>query len=136
MSGYNLKATKKTFDPLPTDRYTLKVESTEVDTHTKDGTVGHKIAITFRITNGEYENRKVWDYVYLPWTAWKARTILEAGQNDLSDSENITAEGIAAALIGCEVSAWVETSQSEDGKPRTNLKEYKPVGGDMPALMR
>ncbi len=136
MSSYNLKATKRSFDPLPTDRYTMKVESTEVDPHTKDGTEGHKITVVFRVVGGEFENRKLWDYIYLPWTAWKARTILEAGGSTLADAENITADGIAAALLGAEVSAWVESSKSDEGKDRTNLKEYKSVAGDMPALMR
>ena len=136
MSSYNLKATKKSFDPINTDRYVLKVESTKVDAHTKDGVVGHKIEVVFRVVDGEFENRKVWDYIYLPWTAWKARTILEASGSTLADSENITADGIAAALLGAEVTAWVESTKSEEGKDRTNLKEYKPVAGDMPALMR
>jgi hypothetical protein len=136
MSGYNLKATKKSFDPIATDRYTLLVETTEVTPHSKDGTDGHKIAVVFRVVGGEFENRKVWDYIYLPWTAWKARTILEAGGSTLADSENITADGIAAALLGVQVSAWVESSKNDEGKDRTNLKEYKPVSVVSSSLMQ
>ena len=137
MSGYNLKATKKSFDPIATDRYTLKVESTNVEPHTtKSGEVGEKIEVIFRVVGGEFENRKVWEYIYTPATLWKARTILEAGGSTLSESENITADGIAAALLGIEVSAWIESTKTDDDKIRTNLKEYKPVGGDMSALMR
>jgi hypothetical protein len=126
-TGYNLAETKKAFDPITADRYNLKVESAEVSPHTKDGVDGHKIEVIFRVVGGEFEKRKVWDYIYLPWTAWKARTILEAAGSKLADSDNITADGIAAALLGGEVTAWIESTKTDDDKVRTNVKEYKPV---------
>ena len=127
--GYNLKATKKAFDPITADRYTLKVESTKVEPHLKNGEDGEKIEIVYRVVGGDFENRKVWDYVYLPWTAWKARTILEAGGSKMSEAEDITADAIAQSLMGLEVSAYIESNKTEDGKDRTNVKEYKPVSG-------
>lgn len=134
--GYNLKATKKSFDPIPTDRYTLKIESTKVEDHEKNGEMGEKVEITYRIVGGDFDNRKVWDYLYLPWVAWKARTILEAvGKLDVADSEDVTAQSIADALVGGEVSAFLETELGTNGNPRTNVKEYKSVAGDIPGIL-
>jgi hypothetical protein len=133
--GYNLKATKKAFDPIPDDRYTLKVETTKVEPHEKNGVTGEKIEITYRICGGEFENRKVWDYVYLPGALWKARAILEAGENLLAESEDVTADVIASALMGLQVSAFLETTLGENGNLRTNVKEYKPIKGDLPGIL-
>lgn len=134
--GYNLKATKKTFDPVEDNRYKLKVEATKIEPHEKNGTEGEKIEVTYKIMDGEFANRKVWDNIYLPWTAWKARTILEAGGSDMAAAEDVTAEGIANALIGLEVSAYIETSKTEGGSIRTNVKEYRPVDGDIPGILQ
>ena len=134
--GYNLKATKKAFDPVKDDRYTLKVETTKVEPHEKNGVEGERIEITYRIVDGEFENRKVWDYIYLPWALWKARNILECGGSDMANSEDVTADGIAGALTGLQVSAYLETTKGDNDNFRTNVKEYKPVEGDMPSLLK
>lgn len=136
MVTYNLKATKKGFDPIESNRYTLRVEATKIEPHVKNEVVGERIEITFRIVGTEFENRKVWDNVYLPQTLWKARTILEAGKSSLAMSEKITANEIANALTGLEVSAYVESTRSDDDKPRVNISKYTPVGGDMPSLFQ
>jgi hypothetical protein len=128
--NYNLKATKKAFDPIADDRYTLKVESTDVEPHSKNNIDGHKISITYRVVGGEFDNRKVWDNIYLPAAAWKARTILEKGGSDLFSSEDISAQNIADALVGLEVSAYLENSKSESGADRTNVKDYTAVSGN------
>ena len=125
--GYNLKATKKAYDPIADDRYTLKVEATEVEPYSKNNIDGHKISVTYRVIGGEFDGRKVWDNIYLPAAAWKARMILEKGGSDLFSSEDITAQSIADALIGLEVSAYLENSKTDAGTDRTNVKEYQSV---------
>jgi hypothetical protein len=135
--GYNLKATKKAFDPIPADRYTLKVESAEAAPYEKDGKTGERVEITYRIVGGSMDNRKVWDNIYLPMVAWKARAILDAGGSDMANAEDITADGIAEALIGLEVSAYIESSKIENSDNfRTNVKEYKPVHADESSFLR
>lgn len=125
--GYNLQETKKAFDPLPADRYTLKIESTRVESHQKGETKGERIEITYRIVDGSFANRKVWENVYVPWALWKARGILEAGNSKAATSPDITADGIAKEMMGLEMTAYIETEIGEQDKIRTNVREHRPI---------
>jgi hypothetical protein len=138
--GYNLKDTKKTeFEPIPEGRYSLRVESVEVIPHEKDNVSGEKIALTMVVTDGTYKNRKVWDNVFVPWALWKARQILEAGGSRLADSDNITAQGMATAMKGIEVSAFLEPKTGNNNNILINVSQYKSLVGEdapLPSFMK
>jgi hypothetical protein len=136
--GYNLKNTKSGFEPIPSDRYTIKVNEASVGPHVKNGTeAGERIELVCHITEGKFANRKVWDYIYLPAATWKARQILEACKSNLINNADVDAQVIATELIGAEYSAWIESTLTGDGKNRTNLSDYKATEDiDMPSILK
>lgn len=126
MGNYDLTKTGSGFDPITDGRYTLTVESVEVTPHTKGDVTGEKIAITYRIADkGPFQNRKVWENIFVPWALFRARQVLEALGSDMATSKDISAEGIASAMKGLSVSAWVETIVGDNGKAYANVKEHK-----------
>lgn len=128
--GYNLKETKSGFDPLPADRYTLYIESTKVEPHSKNNVDGERIEIVYKVSHPDFKNRKIWDYIYLPQAPWKARTILEAiGRIDVADSDNVTSQMIASALSGGALTAYIMSEMGTNGKPQSKISDYKPIEG-------
>ena len=125
---YNLKQAKSGFDTIPDDRYTLKIDGVTVTPHKKDATEGHRFEVTFTIADGDFKGRKCWDNVYLPWATWKMYALLEAGGSPEIGDESATPEKIATALEGLGViSAYLATEMGTNGKPRTNVTDYKSV---------
>lgn len=126
--GYDLTKSSNNFEPIEDGRYTLVVESAEVTPHTKGDVTGEKIAITYKITNdGDFKGRKVWENIFVPWALFRARQVLEAMGSDVANSKDVTAEGIASAMKGRTVSAWIETIVGDNGKAYANPKEHKAV---------
>jgi len=122
---YNLKQGKSSFEPISDGRYLLKVDAVKVDPHQKDGKDGHRFEITFTITDGDFKGRKVWDNIYMPWVTWKMYALLEAGESTEMNNESATPETLCAALTGLEVSGYLSTTNGDNGKPRTNVSDYK-----------
>lgn len=126
--GYDLTKSKDGFEPIEDGRYTLTVDSVEVTPHVKGDVTGEKIAITYKITDdGSYKNRKVWENIFVPWALFRARQVLEAMGSDVANSKDVTAEGIASAMRGRSVSAWIETIVGDNGKAYANPKEHKAI---------
>jgi len=135
--GYNLNEQKNDFAPIPEGRYTLRAESVEVTPHEKNNEKGEKIAVTYVITEGPYKNRKVWDNVFTPWALWKARAILDAGGSPVANSKNVSAEEIAAAIKGLEVSAFIEPRKGNNDNILINVGQYRSVTEDaLPSFMK
>lgn len=124
---YNLKQAKSGFDALPEDRYVLKIDGVNVTPHKKNEEDGHRFEITFTIAEGPHKGRKAWENIYTPGALWKMYQLLEAGGSTVINEEKITPEKIATALTGLMVSAYLATEMGTNGKPRTNVSEYKSI---------
>lgn len=127
---YDLSSvTKKTFDPIPSDRYNFTIEAARVKPHVKNGVEGEEIELTLRITTEcEFKNRKVWDHIYLPNALWRAKQILEAGHSTVNGQ--IEGQILADALVGLEVSAYLESGKTTNGNPKVDIKDYVAVVED------
>lgn len=139
MSIINFKSEVKTqttttdFEPLPEDRYTLRVEKAE-KSPTKAG--GEKISTTFVVESGEltklkFKGRKIWHnfniggksniYLY---------NFLKAINSPLIDNDNITIETIIIEMQGKVVTALAEPGKTLAGKDTSNLSRFTGLNAD------
>ncbi len=142
MSIINFKTDVKTqttttdFEPLPEDRYTLRVEKAE-KSPTKAG--GEKITTTFIVESGEltkakFKGRKIWHnfniggksniYLY---------NFLKAINSPLIDNDNISIETIMIEMQGKVVTALAEPGKTPTGKDTSNLSKFVGVTDAKPA---
>jgi len=120
----NLKdvKTKGEFEPIPEGRYDLNVEKAELG---QAETGNPMIKVTYKITDGTYKGRLVWDnFVLIPNSYWKLKTFLEASGSALADSENVTEQKIADAMVGMKVNGFLSPRTSTSGKPTNDVKSY------------
>lgn len=98
----------KDFGPIPPDTYNVVVEKAERGT-SKVGTP--KIVLTFKITDGDLEGRKVFMHPVLAGAGlWKTRKVLKAlGQAPEGDKIKVS----PARLVGQEARGVVDAESSE-----------------------
>ncbi len=112
------------FQPLPEDRYNVKISAATVGT-TKNN--HEMITVTFDVTEGKYTNRKLWSNFTLTEKAYVyIYSLLKAVGSDLIDSEDVDTSGISTALVGgqCSVMVTIETN-TQNGKPRNLVSNFK-----------
>lgn len=135
MSMFNFKDIEKEsgtgYDPIPEDRYTLKVEKAE-QVKTKDGSKDMlKVTFTVADEKSKFKNRKLWHQITM---TDKSKIVvfsfLKALQSPLIESEkNISLEEIIEDIQGRSLSAFVEISVLNNGKEVNSAKEFKPIEG-------
>ena len=114
------------FQPLPEDRYNVKITAAEVGTTKNDNEM---ITVTFDVIEGKYTNRKLWSNFTLTEKAFVyLYSLLKAIGSDLISSEDVETAEIAKELVGgqCSVMANIE-SNTQTGKPRNTVSNYKSV---------
>lgn len=135
MSLFNFKEIEKEagtgYDPIPEDRYTLKVEEAK-QVKTKDGTKD-MLKVTFVVDDAKskFKNRKLWHQITMtPKSKIVLFSFLKALQSPLIESEkDVSLEDIIADIQGRSLSAFVEVSLTTTGKEVNSAKEFKPVEG-------
>lgn len=127
--GYNLKdAGGSSFSPLPTNRYTLKVEKAEVATSANGNEV---IRLQFSVCDGDHKGRFCFDnLVFTDNSLWKVRTLLEKVGSDLIGKTDVSPAQVATALMGKQLSVYVEKGFNNKGSEINTLKEYQSVSDD------
>lgn len=124
------------FENIPEDDYDLEVEASEIK-DTTDGT-GKRLALTFRVLSGEYENRKIFGGINIVNKSAQAQ---EIGQKELAslcravgltvieDSEELHFKAFRAKV-------GLSKARTVNGKtydPRNEIKRYYyPDEGDVP----
>ena len=117
------KADNTDFQPLPEDRYNVKITEAKTAKTKNDNDM---ITVTFDVTDGDFTNRKLWSNFTLTEKAYVyIYTLLKAVGSNLIDEEDVTIEDISKALIGgkCSVMTGIETGTN--GKPRNTISNYK-----------
>lgn len=127
--GINLKkigedAGNTDFEPLPEDRYNVKITAAAIGKTKKDNDM---ITVTFDVIEGKYTNRKLWSnftltdkaYVYL-------YSLLRATGSTLLDNEDVTKEEITKSLVNgkCSVMVSIDTN-TLNNKPRNVVANFK-----------
>lgn len=124
--GINFKELKDSsgndeYTPLPQGRYNLEVESGEKGV-SKNG--NDKIEFTFRVVEGDYENRKLWHtFSLVPKAQVYLLNFLEAiGSDVIEKDEEVSHKEIIQSAVGKSVSAYVEiTSYPGSDKKRNQI---------------
>lgn len=115
------------FEPLPAGEYTVEIVDSDVKP-TRAGT-GELIAMTLRVVDGEYENRRIWTNINHRNSNPKAQMIgekqlaqikhaigMEHGLEDTVDLHNIPMRAVVVVEEG-----------SNGYGPRNSIKAYKPL---------
>jgi len=121
-----------TSEALPTDRYIVEVESTEV----KKATTGTMmIDATFVVKEGEFTGRKLWHNFSLTAKSMiYLYRFFEAAQSSVIEKEDIDETKIAAAMVGLKASVYAVAGKTNKGNPKNDLTNWTPVDGeDAPA---
>ena len=130
MNTYNLKEIKNSpdasFEAIPEGRYNLEVADATAGI-SKSEAKNEIINIKFKIIDGDFKGRVVWDTLTLTKASyWKIKRFLLAANSTLED-EKINPEGIAMGIIGLKVSAFLEPGNDNNGNPRSNPREYQSI---------
>lgn len=116
-----------TFEPLPAGEYTVEVVDSDVRS-TKAGT-GELIALTFRVVDGEYENRRIWVNINHRNQNPKAQQRGEKELGQLKHAVHMT-HGLedTVDLHNIPLRAVVVVEEGSNGYgPRNSIKAYKPL---------
>lgn len=114
------------FDPIPAGNYVAEIIESDV-VNTKSGS-GQMVKLTWKITEGEYENRRIWDQINFRNANEVAQRI---GQQSLA--ELCAACGIRGPLDdtehlhGVPVRLRVKIGKAQDGyEARNEISRYAP----------
>lgn len=123
---YNVKGVEpgQDFDtPLPQGMYLARID--EATLGKSQSSSNERIALTLVVVGGEYENRRIWDYVTLTdESAWKMRQFLEAiGEvgDGKSESGTLDLDAVIGQLVRVRVrhenDRRPETLEANNGNP-------------------
>ena len=122
------------FEPLPNGNYPVRVIEKEV---TKASTGSSMIKVTTSVTEGPYENRRLWSNLVFKTDSPPAMRMLLQKLHGLgvtrdwiaSNSPDI--EDIARAIDGVEAIAVVEQREypQGSGEIRNDIKIFRPIAG-------
>ncbi|MBC8550149.1 MAG: DUF669 domain-containing protein [Candidatus Brocadiales bacterium] len=107
------------FDALPEDRYTVEVVEAKMG-ESKAG--NQKITCQFKVTEGDYENRRLFNDFSLVQKAWfNLKNYFTAAGVDISGE--IDFDDLPGLLKGTKTSVWV-TQEEYNGKPQNRLNQW------------
>ena len=117
------------FEPLPEGRYTVLVEEAKVGVSQQGN---DKLSLTFVVLDeGKYKGRKLWhDLSVTPKALVFVKYFLEAIQSPLANSTNAELKDLAIEAKNKKCTVFVEPGVTNNGNPKNNLKNFKPIAGD------
>ncbi len=118
------------FDSLPEDWYTIKVEKAEL-ADSKNGP-NTMIKVQFAIVSpAKYAKRKVWNNFNLgEKSLWVLKNFLDSAGKNTDTMGMIDESKLASDLLGLTVSAYLEPSTTQAGKPSNKISNYRKVGSE------
>lgn len=119
---YDFSAEKSSnFQSLPEDWYKVKATEPKVTTSTSGNPM---ITIAWQVTEGDYENRKVFDnLVFSTNSLWKIKKVLEAVKSPLAN-QSARIQDVAEALKDQELRIYLLPDVKQDGSPTNKIKNY------------
>lgn len=128
--GINLRDIKTGSEPVPEGRYNVIVDKAELAVSEKGN---QTINVTFKITDGDYEGKLLWDtFTLIQNSYWKLKAFLDATGSDLTKEDDIPEIEIAQRMKGLKVSVAATPALTNKGNPKTVLSNYTkitPVAG-------
>jgi len=130
---FNFNEIKSTsFDSLPEDRYPVVIDDVELR-KTNDGQK-QMLAITYTVTAGKYEKRKVWDNITLTENSlWRVKQLLEVVGSDLADKPGVGIEQIVKELKGKTLDIYTEPDTTNTGNPTNKVRKLFPSSANVSA---
>ena len=113
------------FEPLPPGEYIAHIESGELFTARQKGTPGYKLS--YRVAEGEYAGRHVWDDI------WLTQAALPLAKRDLAKLGITTLEQLEQPFppgIHCRIK--VVTRKADNGNESNQVRSFEVVGIDAP----
>lgn len=116
------------FSALPEDRYTVECVEAKL---AKSKAGNKKITAQFKVVDGEYKNRRLWnDFSLVPNALFNLKKYFDAA--GLPTDEEMDFDDVPAVMTGSTSSVYV-TQEEYNGKPQNRLGEWAAVsaaGGD------
>jgi hypothetical protein len=110
------------FPALPEDRYTVECVEARLET-SKAG--NKKITTQFKVTEGEFENRRLWhDFSLVQSALFNLKNYFEAA--GLSTEGEIEYDDLPKLMEGTKVTAFV-TQQEFNNKLQNRMKNWAPI---------
>lgn len=111
------------FDPVPAGDYLVEIEKFEETTSTSGNQM---IKATFKIVEGEYEGRKIFDnYVLNQNSLWKLKSLFVALGEDVSGMAEFSPDD----FVGKKFLATVSIEESAGYDPTNRIKKHKKAPG-------
>lgn len=126
------------FSPIPAGAYTAEIVESDIEDISKqDTSKGRCLRLTWRITEGEFENRLIWQRLNM-WfeghekTPGKVRSIANQQFASIRQATGKTVVQNTEELhfIPCSIRVAVETDPSGRYQPRNDVKGVAPIGGN------
>ncbi len=116
----------ESFSAVPPGEYKVVVLSTEEKVKEK----GRTLQIQMKISDGDYANRQIWDFLLVHHTSQKAQDISRARLKELKNAAGLEKLVDTDELIGSEVLVKVSTEMNDyRGEVQNRVKKYMPVNG-------
>jgi hypothetical protein len=123
---------KTGYDALPAGKYKVVIEDTE-QKPTRKGD-GSYLQITFVVTDGEYQGRKLWARLNLDNPSDQAVGIARAELSAICRAVNVLKLKDSTQLHDLQLTVKVTTKPDKDsGEVRNEIKGYEPVSAAAPA---
>lgn len=130
MTNMNEVNDKPSFDLLPDGQYVVEIDAVE-DGVSKNSDPMMKV--TLRVTDGEFKNRKVWDYIIISanpeskgWNIrWRAKMFLKAiGEQHVGDSFEWDSDNWPYKKCAVEVVHETQKDGKYAGQVQAKVKSY------------
>ena len=120
------------FEPLPVNRYTLKVIEAKAALSKEKQTP--QIAVQFQVMDAPYEKRKLFHNF-----TWSAKAVpfvfsfLKAVKSPVIDEDNVSQDKAVSGMLGGVCTAYVDIETTTAGGQRNKISNFKEIeGGSAP----
>lgn len=129
-SGFDANVTIPTSnDPIPPGDYTVQLVKSE-SKQTKDGT-GHYLSLTFKVIEGDYENRIIFTNLNMVNKNLTAEEIARRLFSSLCHAANVLTPNDTQELHGIPVIAKVKIQKGNESYPdRNDIASFKSLDSD------
>lgn len=118
-------APSTSLDPIPAGKYQAVITDSELKM-TKSGT-GSYLELTFEITDGEFEKRKLWARLNIRNSNQKAVEIAQRDLSAICHAVNVLHPQDSSELHDKPMTIVVRLVKGQDGEDRNEIKGYGPA---------
>jgi hypothetical protein len=120
---------ENSFSLIPAGRYPAVIEESDIQP-LKSGN-GQALVLTFRIVDGEYNGRKIWNRLNIRHTNPEAERISQQGLRELCDAIGVTRMQDTVELHNKPMTIRVKIREDKTGQyePTNEIAGYAALGG-------